>query len=71
MSALGAAGVSLSVLDAVAASSVIARCLDPAGPPRPGGLAGSSAGVDEPVTLARHRTPVDPTGSRTQEGATR
>ena len=71
VSALSAAGVSLSVLDAVAASSVIGRCLDPAGPPRPGGLAGSSAGVDEPVTLARHRTPSDPAGSRTQTGATR
>jgi len=71
VSALGAAGVSLCVLDAVAASSVIARCLDPAGPPPPGGLAGSSAGVDEPVTLARRGTPSDPAGSRTQTGATR
>ena len=71
VTALDAAGVSLCVLDAVAASSVIGRCLDPAGPPRPGGLAGSSAGVDEPVTLARRRTPSDPAGSRTQTGATR
>jgi len=68
VTALGAAGVSLSVLDAVAASSVIGRCLDPAAPPR---LAGSSAGVDEPVTLARHRTPLDPADRPTQEGATR
>jgi len=69
VTALGAAGVSLCVLDAVAASSVIGRSLDPAGPPRPGGLPGATD--DEPVTLARHRTPLDPTGSRTQEGATR
>ena len=69
VSALGAAGVSLSVLDAVAASGVIGRSLDPAGPPRPGGLAGVAD--DEPVTLARHRTPPDPTGSPTQKGATR
>ena len=69
VTALGAAGVSLSVLDGVAASGVLGRCLDPAGPPRPGGLAG--AADDEPVTLARHRTPPDPTGSPTQKGATR
>jgi len=71
VTALGAAGVSLSVLDGVAARGVIARCLDPAGPPRPGGLAGAGPGDDEPVTLARHRTSLDPTGSRTQEGAIR
>jgi hypothetical protein len=69
VTALGAAGVSLSVLDGAAAGSVIARCLDPAGPPRPGGLPGP--GDDEPVTLAHHRTSLDPTGSRTQEGAIR
>ena len=69
VTALGAAGVSLSVLDAVAASSVLGRSLDPAGPPRPGGLPG--AADDEPVTLACHRTPLDPTDSPTQEGATR
>ncbi len=69
VSALSAAGVSVSVLDGAAASGVIWRSLDPAGPPRPGGLPGATD--DEPVTLARHRTPLDPTGSRTQEGATR
>ncbi|MDA8317028.1 MAG: PrgI family protein [Actinomycetota bacterium] len=69
VSALSAAGVSLTVLDGAAASSVLGRCLDPAGPPRPGGLPGATD--DEPVTLARHRTPLDPTGSRTQEGVTR
>ena len=71
VAALGAAGVSLSVLDGAGAASVIGRSLDPAGPPRPEALAGSSAGVDEPVTFACHRTPLDPTGSPTQEGATR
>jgi hypothetical protein len=72
VTALGAAGVSLSVLDGAAAGSVIARCLDPAGPPRPGGLAGDGpAGDDEPVTLARHRTRPDPAGTRTQKGAIR
>ena len=71
VSALGAAGVSLSVLDGVAASSVIARCLDPAGSPRPGGLAGSSAGIDEPVTLARRAPTTASFGDPSQEGATR
>ena len=71
VSALSAAGVSLTVLDGAAASSVIGRCLDPTGPPRPGGLAGLASGVDQPVTLAPHRTPPDPAGSRAQEGATR
>lgn len=69
VSALGAAGVSLCVLDGVAASSVIGRSLDPAGPPRPGGLPG--AADDEPVTLARHHTPLDPADRATQEGSTR
>ncbi len=67
--ALSAAGVSLSVLDGAAASSVLGRSLDPAGPPRPGGLPGATD--DEPVTLARHRTPLDPTDRPTQEGSTR
>lgn len=71
VTALSAAGVSLSVLDAVAASSVIARCLDPAAPPRPGGLAGSSAGIDEPVTLARRAPTAASSGDPSQEGATR
>ncbi len=69
VSALSAAGVSLSVLDGAAASSVLVRSLDPAAPPRPGGLPG--AADDEPVTLARHRTPLDPADRPTQEGATR
>ena len=71
VSALSAAGVSLTVLDGTAASSVIGRCLDPAGPPRPGGLAGLASGVDQPVTVPPHRTRPDPAGSHTQEGATR
>ncbi|MHB1774258.1 MAG: PrgI family protein [Acidimicrobiales bacterium] len=69
VTALGAAGVSLSVLDAVAASSVVARCLDPAGPPRPGGLPG--AADDEPVTLARRALTTASFGDPSQEGATR
>jgi hypothetical protein len=71
VTSLGAAGVSLSVLDAVAASSVIARSLDPAGPPRPGALAGSSAGIDEPVTLARRAPTTASFGDSSQEGAAR
>jgi len=55
----------------VAASSVIGRCLDPAAPPRPGGLAGSSAGVDEPVTLASPAPTTASFGDPSQEGATR
>jgi len=77
ITALGAAGVSLSVLDGVAASGVLARSLDPAGPPRPGGLLSSASGIDEPVTLA-HRAPTAgpfadpiPSGDPAQEGATR
>ena len=69
VTALGAAGVSLSVLDAMAASSVIARCLDPAAPPWPGGLPGAADG--EPVTLARHLALLEPADRATQEGATR
>ncbi|MDA8285873.1 MAG: PrgI family protein [Actinomycetota bacterium] len=69
VTALGAAGVSLSVLDGVAAGRVIARSLDPAGPPRPGALAGAAG--DEPVTVARHRTRPDPAGIPMQEGAIR
>jgi hypothetical protein len=71
VTALGAAGVSLSVLDGVAASGVLARSLDPAGPPRPGGLTGSSAGVDEPVTLARRAPTTASFGDPSQEGGTR
>jgi hypothetical protein len=71
VTALGAAGVSLCVLDGVAAGSVIARCLDPAGPPRPGALAGSSAGVDEPVTLASPAPTTASFGDPSQEGVTR
>ena len=61
---LAAAGVTVTVLDGQAASDCLARALDPAGPPRPEGL----AGTDEPVTAAhpdrarRHRTPTE--GSR-------
>ena len=67
--ALAAAGVSLSVLDGAAAASVLGRCLDPAAPPRPGGLPGAADG--EPVTLARHLALLEPAGSPRQEGATR
>jgi hypothetical protein len=69
VTALGAAGVSLCVLDAVAASSVIGRCLDPAAPPRPGGLAGAAG--DEPVTLASPAPTTASFGDPSQEGATR
>ena len=69
VTALGAAGVSLCVLDAVAASSVIGRSLDPAAPPRPGGLPGATD--DEPVTLARRAPTTASSGDPAQEGATR
>ncbi len=69
VTALAAAGVSLSVLDGAAAASVLRRCLDPAAPPRPGGLPGAADG--EPVTLAHHRALLEPAGSPRQEGATR
>jgi len=71
VTALGAAGVGLSVLDGVAASNVISRCLDPAGPPRPGGLAGSARSLDEPVSLARRAPTTALFGDPSQEGATR
>ena len=72
VTALAAAGVSLSVLDGVAASGVVARSLDPAGPTRRGALAGpAAAGIDEPVTLARDRTPLGLADRPTQEGAAR
>ncbi len=71
VSALSAAGVSLSVLDGAAASGVLARSLDPAGPPRPGALAGSSSGIDEPVTLTRRAPTTASSGDPSQEGATR
>jgi hypothetical protein len=67
--ALAAAGVSLSVLDGPAAASVLGRCLDPAAPPRPGGLPGAADG--EPVTLARHLALLEPADRATQEGTTR
>ncbi len=67
--ALGAAGVTLAVLDGPAAAGCLARALDPAGPHRPRGHtrtgsygAGSSGagsygtafyGTDEPVTLVQ------------------
>ena len=71
VTALGAAGVSLAVLDGVAASNVICRCLDPTGPGRAGGLAGSSAGIDGPVTLARRAPTTASFGDPSHEGATR
>ena len=71
VTALGAAGVSLSVLDGATAASVLGRSLDPAGPPRPGGFPGSSAGIDEPVTLARRAPTTASFGDPSQEGATR
>ena len=69
MSALSAAGVSLSVLDGADAASVLGRSLDPAGPPRPGGLPG--AAHDEPVTLARRAPTTASFGDPSQKGATR
>ncbi|MGH8995977.1 MAG: PrgI family protein [Acidimicrobiales bacterium] len=46
--ALGGAGVTLTVLDGPPAATCLAAALDPANPARPGGL----AGTDTPVTLA-------------------
>ncbi len=69
VSALSAAGVSLSVLDGADAASVLGRSLDPAGPPRPGGLPG--AAHDEPVTLARRAPTTASFGDPSQKGATR
>lgn len=54
VSALAAAGVSLSVLDGAAAATVLARCLDPDTPAS--AAASRSASPDEPVTRA---TPPD------------
>jgi len=71
VTSLGAAGVSLSILDGAGANSVLGRCLDPAAPPRPGGLAGSSAGIDEPVTLACRAPTTASFGDSSQEGAAR
>ncbi len=71
VTALSAAGVSLSLLDGTDAASVLGRCLDPAGPPRPGTLTGSSTGVDGPVTLARRAPTTASFGDPSQEGATR
>jgi hypothetical protein len=62
--ALGAAGVTLAVLDGPAAADCLARALDPAGPPRPrdptttgshgtGSHGAAYFGNDEPVTLAQ------------------
>lgn len=57
--ALGAAGVTLTVLDGPAAAACLARALDPAGDRRPAGLdtaalyRSGAGGTDEPVTLAR------------------
>ena len=64
-SALGAAGVTLAVLDGPAAATCLARALDPAGELRAVGLNGSAlsgaglsgagpSGAEQPVTLARH-----------------
>ena len=50
VSALAAAGVSLSVLDGAAAAAVLARCLDPGTPASPGPLCGWAG--NEPVTRA-------------------
>ena len=76
VTALGAAGVSLCVLDGPAASAVIARCLDPGAPPRTGaprpampgtGALASHPSTDVPVTVAR---PVHTSAlSSDQEGA--
>lgn len=68
VAALAAAGVTLTVLDGAGAAEALARCLDPAGPRRPGGLAG---GLDEPVTLSRDRTLRGPAADPRQEGARR
>ena len=52
--ALGAAGVTLAVLDGPAAADCLTRALDPAGPPRPRDHTPTgSYGTDEPVTLVQ------------------
>ena len=57
--ALGAAGVTLTVLDGPAAASCLTRALDPAGDQRPAGLDATArygsgfGGMEEPITLAR------------------
>jgi len=53
--ALAAAGVTLSVLDATAAATCVARALDPAGDLRPGTCGPVLSGIDVPVTVARTR----------------
>ena len=53
VAALAAAGVTVTVLDGPSAAEALGRCLDPAGPPPPAGLAG---GIDEPVTLTGRLT---------------
>jgi PrgI family protein len=50
--ALGAAGVTLTVLDGPETAACLARALDPAGTARLPGLTAASYDTDEPVTLA-------------------
>jgi hypothetical protein len=58
--ALGAAGVTLNVLDGPQTAECLARALDPAGTARHPGLAGTAGyDTDEPVTLA-HPTVIHP-----------
>ena len=59
--ALGAAGVTLTVLDGPAAAGCLARALDPAGPSRPAGLGRS----DVPVTVAHPAPGTQPRSAHT------
>jgi hypothetical protein len=60
--ALGAAGVTLTLLDGPAAAACLARALDPAGELRPAALDGNGlSGTEQPVTLARRPTGLTPT----------
>ena len=53
--ALGAAGVTLNVLDGPETAACLARALDPAGTTRLPGLAGAAGyDTDEPITVAHH-----------------
>jgi hypothetical protein len=52
--ALGAAGVTLNILDGPETAACLARALDPAGTTRLPGLAGAAGyDTDEPITLAQ------------------
>jgi PrgI family protein len=67
--ALGAAGVTLAVLDGPAAATCLARALDPAGEHRRAGIDGSGFGeLGEPITLARRPQRAAPSEARNATG---